>query len=282
MSNDLVKLLGSDALESLDKDVLEKYQNLHNKIAGQASTFDECASEWRPSRLYLTQPTTGDESGKPESAQMGDYFYKGGIIPRPLRFVVAYIHPTRVRFVPDVDRQPSCRSENVDLRNYGAKDTSVSIYGDKCAECPYDDQPFRHGKPTNCNTAMNILLIPESLEDIFTLPLSKSAWSVGRRIVDQTAVLPKPWGRFFSLDSKEQKRTNGAGKYAVPVVQLLDNTEENRVPDHLQAFAEFIYSHYREYRKSVRSSVKERVSDVEEAIDVDTLDKDSPDFSDSM
>jgi hypothetical protein len=281
MSAELVKVVDEGILAKLDDEIRDKFERLFIKITNQGTQFEEVARDWRPSRLYLTQPTTSDDSGKPEEARTGDYFYAGGLVERPLKFLVAYAYPSRVRFVPDEDRRPSCSAENVDIRNYGAKDQSVSIYGDKCAECPYDDQPFRHGKPTNCNNVMNVLMVPESLEDIFILPFSKSGWSAGRQLVDQATALVTPWSRFFTLDSKEEKRKNGTGKYAVPVIKAISPKEES-VPDYLQAFTKFIYERFAEYRKEVRTMVVRRSDDIEDAVSTDTLDIGDKDFSDDM
>lgn len=282
MSTELVKVFGKDALTTLDDDAREKYQRLVAKITNTGSVFEEYETEWRPSRLRLCHPVTSEESGRPENAKTGDLFYAGGIVERPMKFLLAYAYPSRVRFVQDVDKRPSCSAENVDIKNYGAKDTSTSIYGDKCAECPHDDQPFRYGKPTSCNNQMNALIIPDSLEDIFIYQFSKSSWSVGRQLVDQATAFGVPWSRWFTLDSKEEKRQNGSGKFAVPIIRAIDPKDDD-VPDHAQAFAKFINESFTAHRREIRTQVVQKADDVDSAISTDTLDVvDDDSFEDKM
>lgn len=267
--------------DELDKGTQEKYQNLADKIAGQSSAFEECESEWRPAILKLVHPVT-DDPKMPEGAKPGDYFFDGGLLKRPCNLVVAYAYPTRANFKDE--QGLVCTAERVDLRGRNEKDTSVSIYGDKCAECPFDDQPFRHGKPTDCNNQMNVIVIPEDLREIFLIRFSKSSWTVGNSLVDMAKATPgNPWNRFFALDSKLESRDKGSGKFAVPVVTSID-AEKQPVPDHLKAFAEFVSEQVKEFRKVERDKVLQRANEISGVTKVETIDgdDDDDDYSDGM
>lgn len=270
-------------LASLPQDVQDKYLTLAQRLRGSSDAFEGEGDTWRPSRIRLVQAMTGEDSGKPEDARLGDYFYEGGPIERPTKFVVVYGYYTRVRFVPDEDQYPSCSSENVDVRGRKEKDKSISIYGDKCAECPLDNQPFRYGKPTNCNNVLNVVMLPENLEQILVYQFQKSSWTVGQSLRSlASATHPKPWSRYFSLDSELKKRGKGGGQYAVPVIRPVD-TKTTPVPDHFQAFSAFLCDHLKEYRAERKQFRMERAKEIDETINMDTLeDENSDDFSDGM
>jgi hypothetical protein len=235
-----------DKLASVDEDSQDKYTKLARLMTGVAEGFEEVAQEWRPAVVKITQAMTSSASGKPDNAKMGDLFHKGGLIHRPFNVAVVYAWPTRVRFAPD-DEIPSCSSENVDLKGKGASDKSVSIYGDKCSECPLESQPFRYGKQTPCNNVMNVLLVPENLDNIFVMQFSKSSWSPGRQLVDLATKKSPPWSRFFAIDTTIEKRKTGKGEYAVPTISAVDSTEVP-VPDHLQKFGAMLSDHFKTYR----------------------------------
>lgn len=241
---------------------VEKYTALMNKIEGVVSDFEEDADEWKPTQLKMRQGTSGGDSQVPSNADIGDFYYKGLKVEKPFNFLVIYAYPTRARFVDGEDVVPSCAAEKVDRKGKGPNDKSVSIYGDKCAECPFDDQPFRHGKPTNCNTQMNVVMLSEDLSDIFVYRFAKTSWSTGTSLVDMAKASPRaPWGRFFSMDSRMEKAAKkGAGMYGVVSVSAVDPVAKP-VPDHMFAFAEYVSQQVKARREVQREIVLQRASD---------------------
>lgn len=285
--NFLTKAFGEEGLVGISDEVKELYVSLANTIAGVNEGFEEVDTEWRPAIIRVVQAMSSTASGKPESAKIGDLYYKGGLIKRPFHAAVVYGWPTRVRFTNE-DKVPSCSSENVDSKGKGALDKSISIYGDACAKCPFDDQPFRHGKPTPCNDVMNVLLVPEDLSNIFVMPFSKTAYSAGRQIVTLASAKRPPWSRFFSIDTTVEKRKGGGGQFAIPNISAIDE-KELAVPDHLQKFCGMLSEHFKTFRQNNRARVLERASMVNDKVDMDTLDvprggktSKEQDFSDEM
>ena len=266
--NDSVALIttafGEKGLDTIPDEVKERYTALAEKMTGGSSiAFEEVETEWRPAIVRIVQAMTSSKSGKPDTAKMGDLFHKGGLVQRPLNAAVVYAWPTRVRFAEDDDGAPSCSSENVDLKNRGEKDKSVSVYGDSCAQCPFDSQPFRYGKATSCNNSINVLLLPEDLEAIYVMQFSRSAWTAGKQLVDLATAKSPPWGRFFSIDTEIAKRKTGGGQYAVPTISAVD-VNEKEVPEHLQKFAGMLCKHFAGYRKERKQLVVQRAREVDD------------------
>lgn len=255
---------GEGGVTEMSDETKELYHALAARMSGEGSVaFEEVESEWRPATVRIVQAMTSSKSGKPDTAKMGDLYHKGGLIARPLNVAVVYAWPTRVRFAEDDDGAPSCSSENVDLKGKGEKDKSISIYGDKCAQCPFDAQPFRYGKSTTCNNSMNVLLLPENLEDIYVMQFSRSAWPAGKQLVDLATAKSPPWSRFFAIDTEVVKRKQGGGQYAVPLVSAVDDTV-NPVPTHLQQFAHMLCNHFSDYRKDRKTMVIRRAREIDE------------------
>ncbi len=249
-------------------DVQKKYAELAQRMAGNADAFEGGGRDWRPPILKIVQPVTTD-AAKPDTAKTGDFFTKGGAVKKPLRGVLAYAWHSRVRFVQGVDKTPSCRSENTDPKGRGAKDTSISVYGDKCAECPYGDQPFTGGKQTNCNNVLNVIFISETLDDVYHLQFSKSNYSIGRQLTDLARATPKAWSRFYDLNTETKKREKGTGLYSVYTVTPVSGAP---VPEHLTAFAEYVMNQMKGIREADKSKVVERVNAADaRAASLDTL-----------
>lgn len=281
------RAFGDAGLQKVDDETKQRYLALMDRLAGVSAGFEEMQNDWRPAMVKVTQAMTSAASGKPESARLGDLFYKGGLLKRPWHVAVVYAWPSRVRFAPEDEGAPSCSSENVDLRGRGPNDKSVSIYGDKCAQCPYDAQPFKYGKPTTCNNVMNVLMVPENLEDIFVMPFAKTAWAPGKQLVDLATARRPPWSRFFSIDTDLVKRKGGGGQYAVPKCTPID-PEEHAVPEHLQQFCEMMSGYFKDYRKERKNMVLRKAADMNAKLDMDNMGsasgggKAGSDFSDNM
>lgn len=279
---------GETGLAELKPKEKAQYTQLAVTMAGERDGFEEVASAWRPAVIRITQAMSSSRAGKPDTAKLGDLFYKGGLLPKPLNVAVVYAWPTRVRFAPD-DEVPSCSSENVDLRGRNEKDKSVSIYGDNCNVCPFEDQPFRNGRPTNCNNVMNVLMVPDTLENIFVMQFQKTGWQAGKQLVDLATIKNPPWSRFFALDTDLVKRRGGGGQYAIPTVTPVDATV-TPVPDHMQKFCKMLSGHFKEGRLERRSLVIKRANEVSEQVDMETMGaaqggqagKSQQDFSDGM
>jgi hypothetical protein len=233
MSSEIVKLFKSADI-TVPTDAMDKYIALYKQISGEASSvaLEEVGSNWRPAQLKLVQPVTTDQF-MPAAARTGDLYWTGNLVKRPMSFLVAYIFPTRARFVKGVDKSPSCRSENVDLKNRGKFDKSKSVYGDECAKCPTNDQPFTGGVQTNCTDSLNVVMVPEDLSTILIMAFKSSSAQVGRRLVDMVRSSPTPWSRYYNIDSEQRKRETG-GIYAVPTITPV---ADKPVPAHLAKFA---------------------------------------------
>ena len=252
---------------TLSSDRLQKYQELFTRMEGKKEGFEDMGGAWRPSVLKIVQPVTTD-AAKPSTAKEGDLFTKGGGVNRPLRGVVVYAWHTRVRFVQGADTRPSCSSENVDIRGRGKDDKSVSAYGDSCASCPHGDQPFTGGKQTNCNNVLNVLFIPEGLEDMYHLQFSKASFTIGRQLTDLARATPQAWSRFYEINTEGKKRERGSGKYFVMTVSPVADTP---VPDDLKVFASVVGEQFKVAREAAKKQVRQRVSDVVSHSDVETL-----------
>ena len=209
-------------------------------------------------------------------------FTKGGSVKKPLRGVVAYAWYSRVRFVANEDKRPSCQSENVDMKGRGKDDKSVSVYGDSCNKCPYNDQPFTAGKQTNCNNVLNVIFIPEGLEDIYHLQYSKSSFNVGRQLTDLARATPHAWSRFYEINTESKKREKGGGVFFVPVVSPVADAP---VPEHLKQFAAYVSEQMKSSREAEKGRVRERVNTVAAHDELNTLESSmggGKDFKDTI
>lgn len=284
-NNLLTTAFGERGIATLTEEVALRYSKLADRMAGKSSpAFEEVESHWSPAIVRIVQAMSSAKSGRPDTAKMGDLYHKGGLVPKPLQAAVVYAWPTRVRFTDEDDGIPSCSSENVDMKGRAANDQSISIYGDKCSACPFDSQPFRYGEATSCNNVMNVLLLPETIEDIYVMQFSKSGWTAGKQLVDLATAKNPPWSRFFSIDTEIVKRKQGGGQYAVPNVAVVG---EKEVPDHLQKFADMLCQHFSGYRKTRKEMVLKRARGVGEAVAAsDNVARggkqDKPDFSSGM
>jgi hypothetical protein len=258
-------------------DVRDRYEMLANVMAGKREGFEEMQREWRPAILKIVQPVTTD-SAKPATAKNGDVFHKGGSVKLPLRALLAYAWTSRVRFVNGVDKRPSCSSENVDLQGRGAQDKSLSIYGDSCAKCPYDDQPFSKGKPGNCNNILNVILVPESLENVFQFQFSRAGYNIGRQFTDLAMATPYAWSRFYDFATEGKKRDKG-GLYYVPSITPVADVE---VPEHLKVFAQYVNRKMAELRIPQKALQVARQDDGDVSHVVAKDEKGKPDFQDAF
>ena len=253
-------------LEKIPDETVERYYQLAEMMTGGgADAFDEMDREWRPPMVRAVQAMSSETSGKPENAKIGDLFHKGGSLPKPFIGVVAYVWPSRIAFEPGENR-PFCSSENVDTKGRGANDKSVSVYGDSCATCPFDQQPFRHGKTTNCSDTMNFLVVPEDLSNIYVIPFSKSAYSNGKNLLEIVTARRPPWSRFFSFDTTVEKRKQGGGQFAVLKASAIDD-KTKPVPQHLQDFVVMLRKHFSTMRDEMKTLQLQRSSSFDEAAD---------------
>jgi hypothetical protein len=277
MSNEIIKLFKSADI-TVPEDVLQKYLSLYKHISGEESSMalGEIGSTWRPQQIKLVHPVS-DDPMKPDVARTGDYYWAGGLIKRPMQFLVAYAFPTRARFIKGVDKSPSCRSENVDMKGRGKNDKSKSIYGDSCSACPFGQQPFTNGKITECNDSMNIIMLPEDLSTIFTMSFKSSSAQVGRRLIDMVRSTTQPWSRFYALDSETKKRDAG-GVYAVPTVTPV---ADKAVPAHLAKFAaDVVCPQMNDLRQEAKTLTLKRNADV--ATVLGTIDAEGGSVRDTM
>ena len=256
MSNELTLFNKLPGLElSVPNDVLPKYLALAEKFGGSSRGFED-ERDWSPPRLKMKQPMSNDPN-MPSEAKNGEFFYAGNLVKPGVNVLMAYAWNSRVRFVQGTDNFPSCASENVDARGKGAADKSISVYGDACGKCPFNDQPGQ-GKKTNCANQINVILVPETLDEIFKYTFSGSGYSAGRQLTDLGRSTKSPWSRFYSLSSETKKRTAG-GVYCVPTITPVSGEV---VPEHLQAFSEFVCNAMTAKRAVDRVQLRTRDSDV--------------------
>lgn len=266
MSNSIIPFISSEL--TLSEDVQKKFGNLATLMTGKNDALEGMEGGWRPATVKVVQPVTTDP-GKPDNAKTGDLFHRGGAIKKPLRGLVAYAYHTRVRFVPNEDKRPSCSSEKVDVFGRGKQDKSISIYGDKCSECPHNDQPFTGGKRTNCNNTINIIFVPESLENVFHLQFSKSSYTVGQTLLGLVKATMTPWERFYELSSEVKKRDKASGLYAVPTITPIADVI---VPEYLKQFSAYVRDQMKVVRAEQQARTYERRTATEDATNLDTID----------
>jgi hypothetical protein len=179
-------------------------------------------------------------------------------VERPLRGVVVYGWYSRVRFA-EGDNKPSCGSENVDIRGRGKDDKSVSIYGKNCGACPYGDQPFTAGKRTSCNNVINVIVIPEGLEQIYQVQFSKSAYGTGQQLLGLLNATNPIWKRFYQFNSEVKKREKGGGVYHVMSVSPVSDAEP---PEHIKKFAEHVSTQVKAQRELDKAYVRKTFDQV--------------------
>jgi hypothetical protein len=260
MSNEIVQF-DVKAL-ALPEAETQKYLNLAKLMGGEKDGLEgDLTGTWRPASLKIVQPVTQDPA-KPSTAKNGDFFTKGGLVDRPLKGVVVYGWYSRVRFAGG-DSKPSCGSENVDIRGRGKEDKSVSLYGNSCASCPYGDQPFTAGKRTSCNNVINVIVIPENLENIYQVQFSKSSYSTGQQLLGLLNATNPIWKRFYQFSSEVKKR-DGGGVYHVMSVSPVD-LQASEPAEHLKAFAQHVSEQVKAQREIDRTRVRKTVDQVASA-----------------
>lgn len=252
---------------NLPAEVQKQYETLAEKMTtGDSSLESDRAYKWRPAFLKMKQATTTDPA-MPDSAKLGDFFHKGGTLPRPVKVVLVYAWTSRTRFVPNEDSFPSCRSENVSQQ--GKVDNSINVYGDPCATCWKGERPYTKGKKSNCNDVLNTIVIPETLDGVYQVNFSKASHKKGKEFTDMARATTHPWSRFYLLNSEIKKRDKGGGQWAEWSVSTLSGPDAE-VPEHLKQFATYVAAQMKAVRQEQRTMKLEKREESEApAFDLD-------------
>lgn len=246
-------------LEDVEPEAMERLNNLI-KIMSSSTVGIEGAAEWRPEKLKLNHPITKDDMC-PDNVAPGDLYVPGRRVwsreedgrSNPFKFVLCYAYRTRARF-PEGEGQPDCTSADLEWNDHGTL---------KCEDCP--DLPFgpkSGGKPTNCNTSWNMVILPLDLSGVYTVRFSKTSYKAGSNVVKLLKTALRPWDKAFGLTSKLQSGSN----YDYNVFQTMPLGDEEPAPE-VKLFAEHVCESYEKVREEYLESLREARENASEGLD---------------
>jgi len=191
------------ALQTLPETTVGRIVELLESMTGTQAGMEEMDSGWTPAIIKVRQPVTTDV---PKTIAMGGlYTDDGEALPEDFKFIPLYMYPANVMF-EDGNNTPACRSE----------DGVTSIFGKLCKDC--DNEPWKHGDPTDCNKYRNVFLLDVEFKRVYKLALGKTSYRTGTKLMKWMKGSGKAvWSRIYTLSSKEIERKGGGVYYVYDV-----------------------------------------------------------------
>lgn len=257
----------SNALSALPEEKQEEILRLFRQMRPRTEDYGEMNDiRWRPTILSVKQPTTRKA---PDAAQNGDLYSSdtGRVYERPLEIVPIYPYTNRTRFQP-MGMRPDCRSE----------DEKISIYGDKCAECP--DRPWKDGKRQKCQRTVNIITTTPDFNRIFLLQFRGASFKQGVTIVNQAiSDGERLHQRIYTLNTKKEEGKQGV--YYTLVANYKGAVDETLVP-----VGQEMYNELKQQREEFLQKIRDNIAESRNRADMvsddisEELDEEPADFSD--
>jgi len=230
----------------------ENYQKSLTTLAKKSNprkkglSDEQGSSNWNPPGIRINQPTTRSTGGL-EDLRPGEMFTGvGDRLGTELEFIILYRYITHTRWNPgEFSGAPNCSSPGV-----LPDQERLSIYGDKCNDCP--DLPFRNNKRTACNKSMVYwVLDAKTMSNIYTVNFAKTGYKVGSKLYRLARSQPSAWAKVFKLSTN--KISNNQGVYYSYDIALGDNTDE-----HQQTISDAFYEVIHGNRTAMLTRLQER------------------------
>jgi hypothetical protein len=264
MGTNIVKVELAPPLQSIIKGLPENYQEALRTLAQKANprkkglSDEQGSGNWNPPNIRTNQPTTRNTGGLDDLKQGEMFTSLGDRLGTELEFIILYRYVTHTRWNPgEFGGAPNCSSPGV----LPGQDR-LSVFGDKCNDCP--DLPFRDGQKTSCNKNMVYwILDANAMDSIYSVQFSKTSYRVGSKLYKLARSQPMAWSRKFKLSTV--KISNARGVYYAYDISLAEKADE-----HQQAIADAFYEVINANRTGMLERLYARAAAKEQAPDETT------------